>query len=1305
MEACHGSLAKPSNLFCKFSLHSRFHNCSTQFRRERPKRLADYLALLLKSSSWGSPATPLSGISPVYSLFRRPFRRRNSLREKLVIPRQDQVRILTEASEPVHRLQNSRQKEHESNGHGLGFDFDGKKEAAGSEDHKNISVSGNSALWDRLENWADRYKEESEFWGIGTSPIFTIYQDSDGNVIRVSVNEDEIVKRNRIHAWLLKDKKDIDEFKDANSKISRARLIAKDIEVGKCIMPKSSSIVKFVVEGKKSPFINVIHVLSSRREALVKIFPQISLTVLCCFCIFGAARNLFLGNKKVELTGEEAEMLRRKKKLRMERERSQQGSVELIQNGDELPVFSGSVPHLDKNELMKNIMQAKKSRENLLLSSSSGHLYEKSPDFDGKVREIREMVKRVREVEQRHHAPSKIECEQDDLPSIPDDSNIKSGIVEDDSLHKSASINGSSYLNAVKTAFQADREKDTDSKREAPNNSGPCTADIIQNMNGQETNIQETSEKMHVNLAHRQHDEKNKVDKNRLGEEAKKLDTSSVERGKLKIITSLKEAKEYLALKSKIPTDLVQAVGAAHSKRVPAVLSLHSSSDSTDVCLPQSLAFDVASDFKSHTSNATNKNSSLETKESMEIDVKFQNNLSNGESQETIYVNGVDYSDGFLMGRKISGFLGPSTDCTTSGPKNLDDDLTLQYPNQMLQRISHAEEFTFLPGEEHEQAAEHIATFSDVTKKETEVNRDSPADKQNDFLSSSELVSEPEIAESAENRLENNNTKVNASYISSMSDAMKILSPKVNVPLESHIAGSQKALPEISIKSWTEENFERFDCVIKKIAVGFRDNYMMAKEKVQENSRLSDEQSKLGLWGENEELEWMKDENLREIVFQVKENELAGRDPFHLMDADDQTIFFQGLEHEAEIVNAKLVGLHNLIHSRIDNLNYGADGISLDDPLEKIIPRWKGPPIHEDPQFLKNHSNVETPIFPENVRDSYNHVENKPDNLLKSNEMTNSSSESPYSPAKTGTNLSPNGTSVASKTLIECSDGSSRPGKKKGKEQWKHTKRWSQGFLEVYNSEMDPEVKSILKDMGKDLDRWITEKELKDVANLMTKIPKKKRRFIEKKMNRIKREVEKYGAQAVVSKYKEFAGEKEEDYLWWLDLQFVLCIELYTVDEDVPRIGFYSLEMAEDLELNPKQYHVIAFEDAGDSKNFCHIVQAHMDMLGSGRAFVVARPPKDAFREAKSSGFNITVIRKGDIKLNVDQTLEEVEEELKDIGSKIYHDKIMNERGVDIHSLTKGVLAADKSIRRTLGKFNTSCHRQAGGSQDASLKL
>lgn len=66
-------------------------------------------------------------------------------------------------------------------------------------------------------------------------------------------------------------------------------------------------------------------------------------------------------------------------------------------------------------------------------------------------------------------------------------------------------------------------------------------------------------------------------------------------------------------------------------------------------------------------------------------------------------------------------------------------------------------------------------------------------------------------------------------------------------------------------------------------------------------------------------------------------------------------------------------------------------------------------------------------------------------------------------------------------------------------------------------------------------------------------------------------------------------------------------------------------------------------------------------------------PSQDAFREAKANGFGVTVIRKGEIQLNVDQTLEEVEEQITEIGSKIYHDAIMRDRSVDISTLMKGV--------------------------------
>lgn len=43
------------------------------------------------------------------------------------------------------------------------------------------------------------------------------------------------------------------------------------------------------------------------------------------------------------------------------------------------------------------------------------------------------------------------------------------------------------------------------------------------------------------------------------------------------------------------------------------------------------------------------------------------------------------------------------------------------------------------------------------------------------------------------------------------------------------------------------------------------------------------------------------------------------------------------------------------------------------------------------------------------------------------------------------------------------------------------------------------------------------------------------------------------------------------------------------------------------------------------------------------------------------------------MKLNIDDPLEEVEERICEIGSKMYHDNIMGDRGVDISSLMKGV--------------------------------
>ncbi|XWS76873.1 hypothetical protein CRYUN_Cryun01aG0215500 [Craigia yunnanensis] len=316
---------------------------------------------------------------------------------------------------------------------------------------------------------------------------------------------------------------------------------------------------------------------------------------------------------------------------------------------------------------------------------------------------------------------------------------------------------------------------------------------------------------------------------------------------------------------------------------------------------------------------------------------------------------------------------------------------------------------------------------------------------------------------------------------------------------------------------------------------------------------------------------------------------------------------------------------------------------------KKIIPRWKGPPLEKSPEFLSNFREQRKARFTGKADTSYpaktdgRSFLQKPAESSISENLAISSSESDLK--RRFRDADPKD----SKIVVEGSDGSVKPGKKSGIEYWQHTKKWSRVFGILYNAETDPEVKSIMKDIGKDLDRWITEKEIQEAADLMTKLPERNKKFIEKKLNKLKREMQLFGPQAVVSKYQDYAEVKEEDYLWWLDLPHVLCIELYTFENEEQRIRFYALERAADLELEPKPHH-------------------------------------DAFREAKANGFDASVIRKGELQLNVDQNLEEVEEQICEIRSKIYHDKIMRERCVDISSLMKGVLGVGSKPTRGRSK-------------------
>lgn len=1217
-------------------------------------------------------------------------------------------------------------------------------------------VNVNHRYSHKLNNELESWFRDSKFWGIGSDPIFTVYQDARGNVVRVSVDEDEIVKRSRALAWSVAafadHEEEEEEGMDVISKIACAKRIADEIEaVGVYTLPRNSSIAKFVAEGSEPSLADTSMPVEIPRLPSLRALPWTGFVLaLCSFCV---AAKLFTGNGKVELGREEVDMLRRKKKSRMEKDKLDKGSVQVIPNLQEgLLMATDARPQLDRNELMKCIELAEKSGESLVLPDSSSSSVTGEPDFDNKVRQIREMAREARELERQDRARKDKRGKGNELASAVDVS--MSRILDDASVEprpaKIVSNQDNLADHGKEIILSAEIENETVAREisndtihiipdgEAANISFTNTDKFFRNADRHETDtfgslkaLQASVENSaHMNTPIRQHNARNEEVKQNEIESSNVEEkesgyvpsaTSSSVRNIPKIIKSVKDAKEYLLEKRRISTHNLQSRKEGKQNCSAAGVSAWARSNDErpdlNISQPKNENIKVVDPSNSSTEEINGDIDSVSLLRS-----SFANDVSETKSHEVGTRNAVfsmivedkaleENNPGLPSDGRTRISEEPSRVSVVEHTSSLHDSVTdrMVHPNNNLAAAVNAEntcpKTAKVKNLNLERALESQETSCDDSPSLASTVGDIKSRVDNGVHDSKELRNAKtfqngvrSVEESCLNRVDFDD---NASQAYSVEDdtSMDVKPFILDVALESRDNHDMNSLPrsENSFKldsagpdhetetlesngnkSWLEDNFQQLDPLIKTVKTGFKENYMLAKENVQQ-SVASAEISELGLLVEDEELEWMRDDKLREIVFQVRDNELAGRDPFHLMDAMDQRAFFRGLELKAQKVNEKLLPLHEWVHSRIENLDYGADGISLDDPLEKIVPRWKGPTSHSEHEFLDKFTDHEMANFSGNMGQSHLLKGKTQNGLQKSEELPYLNG---YSSCSLVNDKTPNGASTSAKTLIESSDGSRRPGKKTGKEHWQHTKKWSRGFLEVYNAETDPEIKSIMKDMGKGLDRWITEKETQEVADLMTRLPKRKQRYIQKKMDKLKREVEMYGAQTVVSKYREYSDENEEDYLWWLDLQSVMCIELYTVEDGMQKIGFYSLGMAADLELHPKQYHVIAFEDPGDSKNFCYIMQAHMDMLGSGRAFVVARPPKDAFREAKANGFNVTVIKKGELKFNVDQTLEEVEEEITEKGSKIYHDKIMQERGVDIRTLMKGVVLADRAAAR-----------------------
>jgi hypothetical protein len=121
-------------------------------------------------------------------------------------------------------------------------------------------VAQDSNLLNELEDWVARYNKEAEFWGIGSNPIFTVYQDSVGNVEKVEVDEDEVLSRRRSA---------LGDLESVSSKLVYAKKLAEQMENGEHVIHKESSLVKFVSSSSSSE--EEFRLVSSVQNAILRL--------------------------------------------------------------------------------------------------------------------------------------------------------------------------------------------------------------------------------------------------------------------------------------------------------------------------------------------------------------------------------------------------------------------------------------------------------------------------------------------------------------------------------------------------------------------------------------------------------------------------------------------------------------------------------------------------------------------------------------------------------------------------------------------------------------------------------------------------------------------------------------------------------------------------------------------------------------------------------------------------------------------------------------------------------------------------
>ncbi|XP_024541683.1 uncharacterized protein LOC112350169 isoform X2 [Selaginella moellendorffii] len=272
-----------------------------------------------------------------------------------------------------------------------------------------------------------------------------------------------------------------------------------------------------------------------------------------------------------------------------------------------------------------------------------------------------------------------------------------------------------------------------------------------------------------------------------------------------------------------------------------------------------------------------------------------------------------------------------------------------------------------------------------------------------------------------------------------------------------------------------------------------------------------------------------------------------------------------------------------------------------------------------------------------------------------------------------------------------------QPDLKKTKQQSNKKKVWPKEIQRRYDTETDPKVRRLLKEIGKDLDEWLTEEEVEETLRLFFQGPDGQRELLrrwhaelkeearkqgetlgDEEMKRFEKMQEKYKTQSLQSLASKYRDSKpfKADTLWWHQLRYVACIMLQNEEQKVSP-GLYSMNMALEGDSREK-LHVVGFEDHNEALNFCRTLVPEINKLGGATgARVIPFEPKELLREASESGFQVTVLKKGHVENYAGKPLEEVEYRILEIGRDVYVQEKLRERSIDVKSMMKDLWSDD----------------------------